>query len=93
MGTNRVKQVNVCFFRSLFKQNQTTVTIAQKRLNKVKQVLDGKLMKRKLFTILLIGLLAFSCLNLAGAKVVKCPTCNGVGTIPCPSCNGTGVIT
>jgi hypothetical protein len=72
---------------------QTTVTIAQKRLNKVKQVLDGKLMKRKLFTILLIGLLAFSCLNLAGAKVVKCPTCNGVGTIPCPSCNGTGVIT
>jgi hypothetical protein len=49
-------------------------------------------MNKKILMILLIGLLVFSCLSLALAKV-ECPTCNGVGTIPCPGCNGTGLVT
>jgi hypothetical protein len=48
-------------------------------------------MKGKLLTILCIGLLVFSCLNVALAALVKCPDCDGTGEIECPSCNGTGV--
>ena len=47
-------------------------------------------MKGKLLTILFIGLLVFSCLNVALAATVKCPDCNGTGSIECPSCQGTG---
>jgi hypothetical protein len=50
-----------------------------------------RLMKGKLLTILCIGLLVFSCLNVALAAKVRCPDCNGTGEIECPSCHGTGV--
>jgi hypothetical protein len=48
-------------------------------------------MKNKLITIMIIGLLVFSTidLTLAAAKV-ECPTCNGTGKIDCPKCDGTG---
>jgi hypothetical protein len=49
-------------------------------------------MKSKLITILLIGLLVFSTLNLALGANVKCPTCNGTGEKECSACNGTGKI-
>lgn len=47
-------------------------------------------MNHKLFTILLIGLLSFSCLNLALGAV--CPKCDGTGQIVCPTCHGTGTL-
>ncbi|MCW3996233.1 MAG: hypothetical protein NWE98_08835 [Candidatus Bathyarchaeota archaeon] len=47
-------------------------------------------MKNKIFTIILIGLLVFSCLELALAAQVKCPTCKGTGEVKCPTCKGTG---
>jgi hypothetical protein len=49
-------------------------------------------MESKLLTILLIGLLVFSSLNLALGAKVKCPTCIGTGEKECPTCNGTGKI-
>src|SRR5512143_1866976 len=48
-------------------------------------------MKGKMFTILIIGILVFSSVNLALARVVQCPTCGGTGSIACTSCDGTGV--
>lgn len=47
-------------------------------------------MKNKLFTVLLIGFLVFSTLNLASAEQVKCSRCSGTGEIVCPDCGGTG---
>jgi hypothetical protein len=49
-------------------------------------------MKHKLLTVLLIGLLVFSSLDLTLAAKVKCPTCKGTGEIDCPKCDGTGYI-
>jgi hypothetical protein len=81
--------VGACF-RSLFKAS-TTIALLPKRAER-RQTSLGKerLMKGKLLTILCIGLLVFSCLNVALAATVKCPDCDGTGEIECPSCNGTG---
>jgi hypothetical protein len=49
-------------------------------------------MKHKLFTVLLIGLLVFSSLDMTLAAKVKCPTCKGTGQIDCPKCDGTGFV-
>src|SRR5665648_1162247 len=49
-------------------------------------------MEKKLLAVLLIGLLAFSTLNLTLADKVKCPECRGTGEIACPYCDGTGQI-
>jgi hypothetical protein len=49
-------------------------------------------MKHKLFTVLLIGLLVFSSLDMTLAAKVKCPTCKGTGQIDCPKCEGTGYL-
>ncbi len=48
-------------------------------------------MKTKILTVLLIGLLVFSTVNLALARV-KCPDCKGAGSIDCTKCDGTGII-
>ena len=47
-------------------------------------------MKNKLITIMIIGLLVFSTIDLTLAAKVKCPTCNGEGSYECTNCNGTG---
>ncbi len=48
-------------------------------------------MKNKLITIIIIGLLVFSTIDLTlAAAEVECPTCNGTGEIDCPKCDGTG---
>ena len=48
-------------------------------------------MKNKLVTIIVIGLLVFSTINLTlAATKEECPTCEGTGGINCPRCDGTG---
>ncbi len=55
-------------------------------------------MKTKMLTVLLVGILVLSTVNLALAAKEKCPTCEGTGKIPdpdggvCTKCDGTGTI-
>ncbi len=50
-------------------------------------------MNKKLLTLIFVGILVVSCLNIASAVTkVKCPTCHGTGSVDCPKCDGTGYV-
>ncbi len=50
-------------------------------------------MKQKLITIIIIGVLLLSTLDMALGATSVCPNCQGTGQVKCPTCGGSGKIT